>query len=91
MNGNVQSPHFTFVGHADEDYQSRFIKGFLRCSFEKGFDVCIFSMYRKYQNTVEREEGESSIFSLPNLNKFDGIILLKDTIQIAGKTLGIGE
>ena len=40
---------------------------------------------------MEREEGESSIFSLPNLNKIDGIILLKDTIQIAGKAQEIEE
>ena len=65
------------VGQADEDYQKRFIEGLLRRGFEKGFDVCVFSMYRKYQNTAEREEGESSIFSLPNPKKFDGVIFLR--------------
>ena len=79
------------VGQADEDYQKRFIEGFLRRAFEKDFDVCVFSMYRKYQNTAEREEGESSIFSLPNPKKFDGVIYLKDTIQIAGKAQEVEE
>ena len=27
-------------------------------------DVCVFSMYRKYQGTPEREKGEANIFSL---------------------------
>ena len=79
------------VGQADEDYQRRFIEGFLRRGFKIGFDVCIFSMYRKYQNTEGREEGESSIFSLMNPKRFDAVILLKDTIQIAGKAKEIEE
>ena len=42
------------VGQADENYQHLFIEGFLENIFGKGFDVCIFSMYKKYQNTTER-------------------------------------
>ncbi len=70
-----------FVGQADEAYQSRFISGFLKNSFASGYDVCIFSMYRKYQDTEEREHGESNIFSLMNPEKFDGAVILKDSIQ----------
>ena len=70
-----------FVGQADESYQSRFICGFLKNAFAAGYDVCVFSMYRKYQDTPEREQGESNIFSLMNPEKFDGVIILKDSIQ----------
>ena len=70
-----------FVGQADESYQSRFISGFLKDAFAAGFDVCIFSMYRKYQDTPERELGESNIFSLMNPAKFDSAVILKDSIQ----------
>lgn len=70
-----------FVGQADESYQSRFISGFLKKAFDGGYDVCIFSMYRKYQDTEEREDGESNIFSLMNPEKFDGAVVLKDSIQ----------
>ena len=70
-----------FVGQADESYQSRFISGFLKNAFAGGYDVCIFSMYRKYQDTPEREQGESNIFSLMAPDKFDGAIILKDSIQ----------
>ena len=79
------------VGQADEDYQSRFISGFLQKGFKHGFDTCIFSMFRKYQNSADREEGESSIFSLLNMEMFDAIVILKDTIQISGKTQEIEE
>ncbi|MCR5718384.1 MAG: EAL domain-containing protein [Oscillospiraceae bacterium] len=70
-----------FVGQADEAYQNRFISGFLKTAFSSGFDVCIFSMYRKYQDTAEREQGESNIFSLMNPAQFDGAVILKDSIQ----------
>ena len=70
-----------FVGQADEAYQTRFISGFLMKSFSSDLDVCVFSMYRKYQDTAEHEEGESNIFSLMNPSKFDGAVILKDSIQ----------
>ena len=70
-----------FAGQADESYQSRFISGFLKEAFAAEYDVCIFSMYRKYQDTPEREQGESNIFSLMAPDRFDGAVLLKDSIQ----------
>ena len=70
-----------FAGQADESYQSRFISGFMKNAFAAGYDVCVFSMYLKYQDTPERELGESNIFSLMNPEKFDGAIILKDSIQ----------
>ncbi|MBR1898826.1 MAG: EAL domain-containing protein [Oscillospiraceae bacterium] len=70
-----------FVGQADEAYQSRFITGFLKKSFAAQYDVCIFAMYRKYQDTAVREEGESNIFSLMNPEQFAGAVILKDSIQ----------
>ena len=70
-----------FAGQSDESYQSRFISGFLKNAFAGGYDVCVFSMYRKYQDTQEREWGESNIFSLMAPDKFDGAVILKDSIQ----------
>ena len=74
-----------FVGQADEEYQSRFITGFINSSFGYDMDVCVFSMYRKYQNTHGREIGESNIFSLFEPDMFDGLVILEDTIQTAGE------
>ncbi|MCR5544789.1 MAG: EAL domain-containing protein [Eubacterium sp.] len=70
-----------FVGQADESLQSRFITGFTKEAFRTDYDVCVFSMYRKYQDTAERDMGESNIFKLANPDFFDGIVIMKDTIQ----------
>lgn len=73
-----------FVGQADESYQSRFISGFLGKAFVYDLDVCIFSMYRKYQDTAEREKGESNIFSLMIPDMYDAAVIIEDSIQTAG-------
>lgn len=73
------------VGQADEAYQSAFISGFLTKAFGFDMDVCVFSMYRKYQDTTERERGEANIFSLIEPSGFDGLVILEDTIQTAGE------
>ncbi len=72
------------VGQADENFQSRFITGFTKQAFALGRDVAVFSMYKKYQDTIDREMGETNIFSLLNPDFFDGILILKDTLQTAG-------
>ena len=52
-----------------EPFAYRIICGCL-CAFCIGLynhDVCVFAMYNKYQETAEREKGETTIFSLVNL------------------------
>lgn len=73
-----------FVGQADEAYQSKFITGFLQNAFAYDLDVCVFAMYRKYQNNSDRERGESNIFLLPDLDTFSAAVILEDTIQTDG-------
>ena len=80
-----------FVGQADESYQSRFITGFLKNAFALDMDVCVFSMYHKYQNTAIREKGESNIFTLMRPELFDGAVVLADTIQTAGAAEELDE
>lgn len=72
------------VGQPDENYQELFIKGFLKQAYACDFDVCIFAMYHKYQETKSRERGEANIFSLPDYDLFDGIVIMADTIQTPG-------
>ena len=69
------------TGQADEEYQRHFIEGFLEQAFASDMDVCVFSMYRKYQDSVEREIAEGNIFRLINPEKLDGIVFLKDSVQ----------
>ncbi len=82
--GMIEKRFAILVGHANETYQRQFIEGFLERTFDENIDVCVFSMYRKYQDTEEGEKGESNIFRLINYGLFSGIIYLKDSIQTTG-------
>ena len=79
------------AGQADESYQSAFITGFLKKAFGFDMDVCIFSMYRKYQDTVVREQGDANVFNLIEPEMFDGLVILEDTIQTAGEAQRLEE
>ncbi len=72
------------LGQGDEEYQSGFVTGFLKEAYSRDFDVCLFSMFIKYQNTREREIGDSNIYNLINYDAFDAIVCLMDSIQTPG-------
>lgn len=65
----------------DEATQTRFITAFMEKAYAADYDMCIFSMHQKYQETYLRNLGDSNIFELINYSKFDAIVLLLDTIQ----------
>ena len=79
------------VGQAEEEYQRNFIEGYIKQAFTDDFDVCVFSMFRKYQDTAVREAGEANIFRLVNFSLFDGVVVLGDSIQTAGAEEWIEE
>lgn len=68
----------------EEEYQKGLLEGINRKLFAAGYDVCVFAMYQKFQETKFREVGESNIFNLVNFDLFEAIILLADTIQTPG-------
>ncbi|SEF57827.1 EAL domain, c-di-GMP-specific phosphodiesterase class I (or its enzymatically inactive variant) [Eubacterium ruminantium] len=72
------------TGQADEAYQSEFLMGLEKQAFADGYDVCVFSVYIKYQNTPEREKGEANIFTLIDYAMFDAVIAMADSIQTPG-------
>jgi hypothetical protein len=51
------------LGQLGEDYQKNFITGFMKQAFIYDYDVCIFTMYHKIQESRPRETGESNIFN----------------------------
>ena len=71
-------------GQPEEYCQELFIQGFNSVAVEAGMDVCVFSMFQKYQDSPEREVSDSSIFNLINFDKFDGVVVLADSIQTPG-------
>ena len=72
------------LGQADETYQHEFIRGVMKEAFRNEYSVYCFSMYIKYQNSREREIGDSNIFHLFDPDQFDAVIIMSDTIQTPG-------
>ena len=72
------------LGQPEVDHQAHFIEGVIQQAQLADFDVCLFSMIRMYQSSAAREQSDSNIFRLINSEKFDGAILLTDTVQTPG-------
>ena len=72
------------MAQADEPYQQELVRGIVKKSQERGYNVKIFSMYIKYQDNEEREVGDSNIFNLIPFNRFDALILFSDLLQTPG-------
>ena len=72
------------LGQPSEDYQKNFIEGFMKQAFSYDYDVCVFTMYHKIQESKPRETGESNIFKLIQYDCFDAVVIMSDTIQTPG-------
>ena len=68
----------------DENTQNRFMQGLMKRAYELDYDVCVFAMYLKYQDSTYREVGDSNIYNLINFDLFDAVILCQDTLQTPG-------
>ena len=71
-------------GQCYEEYQKNFIEGFMEEAFKREFEICIFSMYRKYLDTQIREVAESHIYELFEPEDYDAVVVLRDSIQVPG-------
>ena len=58
------------TAQVEESTQNRFMQGFLKQAYDMNYDVCIFSMFLKYQDSTYREVGDSNIYNLINFNLF---------------------
>ena len=72
------------LAQLDENTQKRFMDAFIKEAYAHDYDVCIFSMYQKYQETELRNIGDSNIFNLIRPQDFDGIVVMIDTLLTPG-------
>lgn len=72
------------LAQLEEKTQKRFMSAFTKEAYAHDYDICIFSMYQKFQETELRNIGDSNIFSLANFCKFHAIVVLLDTILTPG-------
>ena len=69
------------VSGIDEEYPYRIIQGINDFARSHGFNVSYFTAFGGIADNKEFDIGEYSIFKLPNLSKFDGILLLSNTFS----------
>ncbi|MCR4696698.1 MAG: hypothetical protein K5654_05230, partial [Lachnospiraceae bacterium] len=72
------------LAQLEEKTQKSFSKAFIKEAYSYNYDVCIFSMFQKFQERELRDIGDSNIYSLVNFKEFDGIVILLDTILTPG-------
>ncbi len=68
----------------DEHMQKKFITAFLDQAYQYDYEVCLFSMFQKFQETELRNIGDSNIYELINYDMFDALLLMPDTILVPG-------
>ena len=73
----------------EERYQKEFIEGFYERAFSLDYDVCVFSSFQKEPESNLRAIGETNIFNLINYERFDGIVVLPDVLQVSGLMMSI--
>lgn len=72
------------LGQPGEDNQKNFMTGFMKQAFSYDYDVCVFAMYHKIQESKPREVGESNIYKLIQFDAFDAVVIMGDTVQTPG-------
>ena len=72
------------VSTLDEEYQGGILSGIRRFASENQITLSIFAAFANIGSDLSHDIGEYNIFSLANLKRFDGVILLINTIQDAG-------
>ena len=73
-----------FVAGLDEEYQNNIISGINEFSRRNNINVSYFAAFGGMIDSRPFDIGEYSIYSLANLEKFDGAILMTNTINDSG-------
>lgn len=69
------------VAGIDETYQSSILRGIQSSAFKCGFDCYVFVSFTGMKDNNGHDVGEMNIFKLPDFSRFDGAILLTNTID----------
>ena len=72
------------TAQVEENTQNHFMQGLMKRAYELDYDVCVFSMFLKYQDSTDREIGDSNIYNLINFDLFDAVVLCQDALQTPG-------
>lgn len=74
-----------FTNGWSEEYLDFALEGIKKRAAEDNIDLFIFLDYTFYDKTKEDITGELNILNLPDLTRFDGVLLLGNTLTNAGE------
>lgn len=63
------------------DNQRKLLEGMIEAARETDSNLYVFSNYISYQDKIEHVQGAYQIMRLPDLKEFDGVLLVRSTIQ----------
>ena len=69
-----------FVAGTDEEYQTSVLNGITEAAKEHNFNVSVFASFGGVLGNSQYDDGEYNIYSLANYSRFDGAVLLTNTI-----------
>ena len=69
------------VAGIDEEYQNSVFDGIISCAKEHNANISCFSAFGGVLASSKYDMGEYNIYSLINFEKFDGVIMLSNTIS----------
>ncbi len=70
------------VSCLNEGYQNRILRGIRDYAYERKVNVCHFVAAGGLTQNPAHDAGEYQIFHLPDLSRFDGVILMGTTISL---------
>lgn len=68
------------LSSTDIDSEMRYLKGVCSCAFANDADVSVFMSFGGYDLEKRHNTGEYNIYNLPDLTRFDGVILIPNLI-----------
>ncbi|MCR5367757.1 GGDEF domain-containing protein [Eubacterium sp.] len=74
-----------FTNGWNDEYLDFVLQGIYNCASEHNIDVFVFLEYTSYDKNQDIISGELNILNLPQLNYFDGVLLLGNTLNTAGE------
>ncbi len=77
------------VSGVNEEYQHSIVSGIIDYAKLIKYDVYVFTSFAEGIHAKTHDQGETSVFAIPDLSLFDGVILLSNTIQTHDSTKDI--
>ena len=69
------------IAGIDEEYQNEVMEGIIACAKEYNANISCFAAFGGVISNSRYDEGEYKIYDLINYHRFDGVILLNNTIS----------